>query len=104
MTFAGTGLHVEEHGQEEQRPSVWETGEMGRHSKTLEELGTCDVLRVDDEELGDSKGFADMEVRENIFPEGVESELPLQESALLPLLFLFGLVCFEVFLTKSSNL
>ena len=35
---------------------------MGRHSKTLEELGTCDVLRVDDEELGDSKGFADMEV------------------------------------------
>ena len=70
-----------------------------------QEHGISDVHGVDDvEELGDSKGFADMEVRENIFPEGVEAELSLQECALLPLLFLFGLVCFEVFLTKSSNL
>ena len=69
---------------------------MGRHSKTLEELGTCDVLRVDDEELGDSKGFADieLEVRENIFPDTVDAGMSLQETAAFPLLFLFGLFGF----------
>ena len=45
----------------------------------------------------------ELEVRENIFPEGVESELPLQESALLPLLFLLGLVGFKGVFTKDCN-
>ena len=49
------------------------------------EHGISEVHGVDDvEELGDSKGFADMEVRENIFPEEVDAEMSLQESALFP--------------------
>ena len=42
-------------------------------------------------------------MRENIFPEGVEAELPLQESARLPLRFLFGSVGFKGVFTKDCN-
>ena len=51
---------------------------------------------LDEEELVDSKEFADIEFEEicsDIFLEAVErakTELPMQESALLPLLFLLG--------------
>jgi hypothetical protein len=43
-------------------------------------------------------------VRENIFSERFIEKSSLQESGLLPLLFLLGLCCFKGVLTKRLNL